>query len=246
MSARSRLIKLLRKWRRSLNRLHALLIGENEASWRRLVRAGRIESGPGTYGIPIVKDYVHDKTRLIVGNYCALSETALVMLGGEHNPDHVTSYPFRILLQLPGAGQDEVPVPTGDTRIGSDVWLTQRTFVRSGVTIGDGAVIASCAVVTKDVPPFAIVGGNPARVIRYRHTEEQRAALLEIRWWDWPEQEVRRAVPLLASSDIDAFIDYARRRFPQGPGTAPADVPAPVDPFTAGGEPVSNIKALSR
>lgn len=241
----SRFIMLLRTLWRSLRRIHAALVGENELTWRRLVRDGRIDCGPQSYGVPIVKHYVYDDTRLIVGNYTQMSETSIVMLGGQHNADHVTTYPIRINYQFPGAGQDGTPMPTGDTRIGSDVWLTQRTFVRSGVTIGDGAVIASCAVVTKDVPPFAIVGGNPARVIRYRHSEEQRTALLEIRWWDWPVREVHRALPLLASSDIDAFIDYARSRFPNGPGTAPTDVPAPVDTFASGGDAVSSTKSLS-
>jgi hypothetical protein len=88
------------------------------------------------------------------------------------------------------------------------------------VHIGDGAVIAAGAVVTKDVPPYAIVAGNPAKVIRYRHTEEQRAALLEIKWWDWTDEEVREAVPLLAGSDIDAFIEYARAR--KGVGSPPS------------------------
>ncbi len=82
----------------------------------------------------------------------------------------------------------------------------------SGITIGDGAVIAGGAVVTKDVPPYAIVGGNPAKLIRYRFTPEQIEALLEIKWWDWPVDDVREAVPLIAGDDIDAFIEYARNK----------------------------------
>jgi carbonic anhydrase/acetyltransferase-like protein (isoleucine patch superfamily) len=82
----------------------------------------------------------------------------------------------------------------------------------SGLTIGDGAVVATGAVVTKDVPPYAIVGGTPAKVIKYRFSEEQRAALLEIKWWDWPDDEIRRAVPYLAAKYIDRFIEYAHNR----------------------------------
>lgn len=209
---------LLYLWH-ALLRIRNAALGENEMAMRRLRRAGRVTIGAHTYGTPLIKDYVYDETRLIVGKYSALSETAIVMLGGEHAIDRVTTYPHRIVWKMEGAGQDGIPVPTGDTVIGNDVWLTQRTFVRSGVHIGDGAVVASGAVVTKDVPPYAIVGGNPARVIRYRHTEEQRAALLDIRWWDWPDDQVRAAVPLLAGKDIDAFIAYAREK--QATGEVP-------------------------
>jgi hypothetical protein len=203
-------LTFLRWLRHSLRRAHDATIGANLAQQRRLVRAGRMTIGQHTYGIPVIKTYDHDTTRLIVGSYSALSEEAIVMLGGEHAIDRVTTFPLRMRLKLPGAGQDGIPVPTGDTVIGSDVWLTMRTFVRSGVTIGDGAIVASGAVVNKDVPPFAIVGGNPAKVIRYRFTPEQIEALLQIRWWDWPDALVVEATPLLSGTDIDAFITWAR------------------------------------
>lgn len=218
-------ILLLHIWH-ALLRIRNVIVGENQATFNRLKRAGRIDYGAHTYGIPILKDYVYDETRLIVGKYSALSETSIVMLGGEHAMDRVTTWPHRIVWRMEGAGQDGIPVHTGDTVIGNDVWLTQRTFVRSGVHIGDGAVVAAGAVVTKDVPPYAIVAGNPARVIRYRHTEEQRRALLEIKWWDWTDEEVREAVPLLAGTDIDAFIEYAR---------AKKGIPAPSPSETAAG-----------
>src|SRR3954469_6764451 len=131
-------------------------------------------------GIPIIKSYDHDTTKLVVGSYSALSEAAIVILGGENAIARGTPFPVRMRLQLPGAGQDGIPVPTGDTVIGSDVWLTMRTFVRGGVTIGDGAIVASGAGGNKDVAPVAIGGGNPAKVIRYRFSPEQIAALLEI------------------------------------------------------------------
>jgi acetyltransferase-like isoleucine patch superfamily enzyme len=184
--------------------------GRDEAVLRRLQRRGKVVYGTGTYGIPTIHDFDYSTTRLIVGNYSSIGGHYL--LGGQHNIEHVTTYPLRINFGLSGAGEDNVPVPRDDIRVGSDVWTTYGTWIQGGVTIGDGAVVATGAVVTKDVPPFAIVGGIPAQVINYRHTEEQRQALLEIRWWDWPEEEVREAVPYLASTDIDAFIDYARAR----------------------------------
>jgi hypothetical protein len=105
---------------------------------------------------------------------------------------------------------DDYPVPTGDTIVGSDVWTMENCLILAGVKLGDGAFVAAGSVVTKDVPPYAIVGGNPAKLIRYRFSEEQIAALLEIRWWDWPEDKVRAAVPYLESEDVDEFIEYAR------------------------------------
>jgi acetyltransferase-like isoleucine patch superfamily enzyme len=192
------------------NRIRNLWWGRDEAVLRRLQKQGRVVYGRGSYGIPTIHDFPHSSTRLIVGNYCSIGGHYL--LGGQHNPKQVTSYPLRINYGLPGAGEDGVPVPVDDINVGSDVWTTYATWMQPGVTIGDGAVVATNAVVTKDVPPYAIVGGIPAKVIGYRHTEEQRAALLEIRWWDWPEEEVIEAVPYLASEDIDAFIEWARGR----------------------------------
>jgi acetyltransferase-like isoleucine patch superfamily enzyme len=201
------------RWlRHALQRARDAVVEPRYAQWRRLVRAGRLTVGRHTYGYPVIKTYTHDETRLVVGAYSALSEESIVMLGGEHATDRVTTYPLRIRLKLPGAGEDGIPVKTGDTVIGSDVWLTMRTFIRSGVTIGDGAIVAAGAVVVDDVPPYAIVGGNPAKVIRYRFTPEQIEALLEIRWWDWPDELVVEATPLLCGTDIDAFIAWARER----------------------------------
>ncbi len=208
------MLTFLRWLRHALRRAHDAVLEPSYAQQRRLMKAGRMTVGRHSYGIPVIKTYTHDTTKLTIGAYSAVSETSIVMLGGEHAVDRVTTFPLRITLKLPGAGEDGIPVKTGDTVIGNDVWVTQRTFVRSGVTIGDGAIVAAGAVVINDVPPYAIVGGNPAKVIRYRFSPEQIEALLEIRWWDWPEKLVVEATPLLCGTDIDAFIDWARERQP--------------------------------
>jgi acetyltransferase-like isoleucine patch superfamily enzyme len=195
------------------HRLRNLWLGEDRAVLERLQRRGRVVYGTGTYGVPKIHVFAYDSSRLLVGNYSAMGGTYL--LGGQHAAKHVSSFPFRINYGLEGAGQDGNPAVRGDIVVGSDVWTGYGTWILSGVTIGDGAIVATGAVVTKDVPPYAIVGGIPAKVIGYRHTEEQRAALLEIRWWEWPHDEVMAAVPYLASPDIDAFISYARAKQPR-------------------------------
>lgn len=193
-----------------LRRARNVWWGRDEAVFRRLKRRGKVVYGTGSFGIPILHEFAHDPTRLIVGNYSSIGGT--YMLGGQHPADHVTTYPFRINLGLEGAGQDGNPTPRGDINVGSDCWTGYGSWILGGITIGDGAIVGTGAVVTKDVPPYAVVGGVPARIIRYRHTEEQREALLEIRWWDWPPEEVRDAVPWLVSDDLDSFIEYARAK----------------------------------
>jgi chloramphenicol O-acetyltransferase type B len=210
------------------NRIRDFWWTHDLAHLRRLEKSGRVIRGVGTYGVPTIWTFPHEpNTKLIIGKYSAVGGTHL--LGGQHAVKHVASYPFRIHWGMEGAGQDGNPAVRGDIVIGSDVWVTFGSYTLSGVTIGDGAVVATGSIVTKDVPPYAIVGGNPAKVIKYRHTEEQIAALLEIKWWDWPEDEIRKAVPYLASEDVDAFIEYARDqgRYIDKPAPQPASSATP-------------------
>jgi acetyltransferase-like isoleucine patch superfamily enzyme len=194
--------------------VHDAFVGPERAVAKRLVRAGRLTIGPHTYAysLPRIKHFIHDETKLHLGDYSSLSADALVMLGGKHAVDAVTTYPHRILWNMEGAGTDGFPMPSTDSFIGADVWLCDGAVVLTGIRIGHGAIVAAGAIVTKDVPDYAIVGGSPAKVIGYRFPEDQRKELLDIAWWDWPEDEVRAAVPLLAGKDATAFIAYARER----------------------------------
>jgi acetyltransferase-like isoleucine patch superfamily enzyme len=188
------------------------MFGRDFDSLLRLQAQGRIVMGQGTYGVPRVETYAHDDTRLIFGAYTSIAKRATFILGGNHPADRVTTFPLRIMRGLPGAGSDGYPYSKGDIKVGSDVWIGYGAMVLSGVTIGDGAIVAANSVVTADVPPFAIVAGVPARVLRYRHTPTQRAALCEIAWWNWPEDQIDAAAERLTSGDVDAFIEWACTR----------------------------------
>ena len=178
-----------------------------------LQRYPNYQIGLGTYGIPIVHDWQEGAT-LKIGSYTSIAEQVEVFLGGHHRSDWVTTYPFPAMIDEAQHIQGYA-VSRGDVVIGSDVWLCTNSVILSGVTVGHGAVIAAGAVVSRDVAPYSIVAGNPARHVRWRFPPEVCAALLETAWWEWPEQEVRSISPLLCSDQLDAFLQYAQQRIAQ-------------------------------
>mgnify|MGYP002880022954 FL=1 len=148
--------------------------------------------------------------RLIIGSFCSIGSGAAFIMGGNqgHRSDWVSTFPFYWMPDAPAfAGAENGFAPAGDTVIGNDVWIGSKAIIMPGVTIGDGAVIGTRALVTKDVEPYAIIGGNPAREIRKRFAPEAIAMLLEMSWWDWSEDALRRAMPILTSGDIPALYD---------------------------------------
>jgi acetyltransferase-like isoleucine patch superfamily enzyme len=171
-----------------------------------LREAGRFSVGAHTYGDPEVLWWGED-ARLDIGSFCSIAAGVSVFLGGNHRSDWVTTYPFTEFEDWPEvAGKKGHPASNGSVSIGSDVWIGNGAVIMSGVTIGHGAVVAARAVVTRDVAPYAIVGGNPARVIRHRFRPEVVEALLELEWWTWPEDRLRAALPDLLSPKVKTLL----------------------------------------
>jgi acetyltransferase-like isoleucine patch superfamily enzyme len=167
----------------------------------RLITMGRY-----TYGHPRVRWYRGDSCKVRIGAYCAIADDVLMTVGGGHPVDWPSTFPFRLRLGLPGAYTDGLPATKGDIEIGNNVWVGRGARILSGVHIGHGAVVGAYSVVSKDVRPYAIVVGNPAREARRRFTDEQIDAMLAIAWWDWPEAKVLENIKYLNQPDIDEFI----------------------------------------
>ena len=148
-------------------------------------------------------DFIED--RLVIGKFCSIAHGASFILnGGNHFADRLSSYPFSI---FGGWGEpDPGPWPNkGGITIGHDVWIGWGAVILPGVTIGHGAIVAARAIVTGDVAPYTIVGGNPARPIRARLPEEDVARLLELAWWDWPVEAIQAASDALMKADVAAL-----------------------------------------
>jgi acetyltransferase-like isoleucine patch superfamily enzyme len=166
--------------------------------------------GKYTYGQPIIY-WQNNNAKLIVGNFCSIAENVTVYLGGNHRKDWVTTYPFGHIHQniFNNFNGDGHPSTKGDIVIGNDVWIASNVTIMSGVTIGDGAIIANNSHVVKNVEPYSLVGGNPAKIINYRFTPEQIEKLLEIKWWNWDDEKINKITPLLCNDNIDEFIKSA-------------------------------------
>lgn len=179
---------------------------EGNSSIGRDSTIGTCEIGAFTYFSKQVDFY---QTR--IGRYCSIGPGVLCN-PGMHPIQFVSTSP---VFYKPGtscnmtfASVDQF-CENGRVEIGNDVWIGARSVIRDGVSIGDGAVIGAGAVVVKNVPPYAIVGGVPARIIRFRFSQEQIDRLLRIQWWSWPEEKLRFAQPLFCSDSIDAFLTWS-------------------------------------
>ena len=148
-------------------------------------------------------DFIGDK--LIIGKFCMIaSDVTFIMNGANHLTDSITSYPFAIFGHDWSNSMEGRTYPTkGDTIIGNDVWIGYNSTIMPGIKIGDGAIIAANSTITKDVEPYTIVGGNPAKEIKKRFTENEIIKLLEIKWWNWNIEKITQNVKNLTVKNID-------------------------------------------
>jgi acetyltransferase-like isoleucine patch superfamily enzyme len=163
-----------------------------------------LKVGVGSYGWKNL--VLHGGGTLHVGNYSSIGPGVDVFLGADHRLDWVTTYPFTTFHE--GAfGIAGSPTSKGQVSIGSDCWIGAGAALLSGITLGDGSVVAARAVVTKDVPPYSVVAGNPARVVKRRFNEQVTQRLLGTKWWSRPREVVDQLVPLLVQEDLMVFLE---------------------------------------
>ena len=164
----------------------------------------------------VLFNYPEFGDHLIIGKFCAIaSGTKFIMGPANHRISSVTTYPFHV---FGGVWQENTPphldqLPRkGDTVLGNDVWIGRECVIMPGVRIGDGAIVAACSVVVRDIPPYTVFGGNPAKFIKNRFDEELTGLLLQFRWWDLEPEELVEVLPLLCDPDLEKVKREIRAR----------------------------------
>ena len=156
---------------------------------------------------------------LHIGSFCSIAKDVVFMLGGEHRLDWISTYPFGHIYGVemgipPVQGH---PKSRGSIEIGNDVWIGQGAWILSGIRIGDGAVIGAKSVVTKNVLPYSIVAGNPAKEIKLRFTKELIDLLLELKWWNLSVDDIREIVPILTSAPNELVLRDVLKKYAKKP-----------------------------
>ena len=153
------------------------------------------------YNYPINKD------RLIIGKFCSIACGAkFIFTGANHTLNSLSTYPFPIFFEEWGLNVANITSAwdnKGDIVVGNDVWIGYEAIIMQGVTIGDGAIIGTRALITKDVPPYCVVGGVPAKIIKKRFPYETISKLKEMQWWDWPEEKIKSNLAAIQSGNIN-------------------------------------------
>lgn len=160
--------------------------------------------GDYTYGNPSVL-FENEDANLTIGKFCSIADNVTIFLGGNHRTDWITTYPFNVLNSyFPEVSHiDGHPATKGGVIIGNDVWVGMNVVIMSGVSVGDGAVIAAGSVVSKNIGDYEIWGGSPSRLLKKRFSEETIKELQELKWWDWEISVIKERISLLCSDNID-------------------------------------------
>ncbi len=189
------LVKKVRKFlglKRSRDRLpKTVMVGRHTYGVHRNMIAGASADAPVTFG-----------------SFCSIGPDVTVFAKVDHPINLVSTYPFKTMMLHPEQGNQDA-VTKGGITIGHDVWIGARAMVMSGVTIGHGAIVGAGAVVAKDVPPYAVVVGNPGRIIRHRFDEDTIEQLLKLCWWDWPDEKIEEHEELFYGP-IEDFLAKAK------------------------------------
>ena len=165
-----------------------------------------IQRGKHSYGEPIVRG---DISNVYIGNYTSIAQGVVFDCGFHHNTDFISTFPFNAIFNRPEITTH--PKTKGDIIIGSDVWIGEGSMIMGGVTIGDGAVIGARSVVTRDVMPFHIVAGSPAKHKKFRHIAYQ---VSYTKWWEWEDEKVKEFIPYLMSNNVEQFLKKHNERNP--------------------------------
>jgi virginiamycin A acetyltransferase len=178
-----------------------------------VVKRDDVEIGEYSYGGVTIHSWGRAKLR--IGKFCAFAN-CVIELRGNHPMNHVSTYAFPAFVDDwpvtdPLKRVDVEWVNKRDVVIGNDVWIGNGATILAGVTIGDGAVVGTCSVVAADVAPYAIVAGNPARLIRKRFDDETIRRLLEIRWWDWPHDKIAANMHIISSDNVAKLFELSER-----------------------------------
>lgn len=174
--------------------------------YNNLIKSGLLEVGRQTYGIPEIDVYKNSERKVTIGSFCSISKNVRIITGGIHPSDWVSTYPIRDYLHV-DIPYDGMPTSKGEIHIGHDVWIGTGVTILSGITIGSGAIIAAGSIVAKDIPAYTISAGIPAKVKKYRFTENQINELLKIKWWEWDVEKIKKNTYLLSSNTIQEFIE---------------------------------------
>jgi chloramphenicol O-acetyltransferase type B len=170
-----------------------------------------IEIGRYTYGGPKLHwengNFAH---RLKIGSFCSIADNVGIFVGyhGRHPVDYISTYPLRMLFRASkSAVPSKVVQPNLSVIVGNDVWIGRDSLIMAGITIGNGAVVGARSLVNKDVPPYAIVGGSPARILKYRFAEKTIEHLLSLCWWDWEDDLLEQNMDLFSTPHFEAKLE---------------------------------------